>query len=378
MSRAGRWCEVLAVLVFLAGCRSSGHETVSGPTRSEPAAGASSAVQSEPAAGSTARVDALLAKAVAEVDTLDADARVPLELQLLDVDFQGVRLRAPERVDVNTREDLPLLQARRATGLRDWEVAVERNAVLVAVDLERGSVLHGWVFRPRKRYNPDSLGRSRQGQPPSEDGSSIHARLNVLDARRLTGLPWQAGRYVFTFISWDWASNTVKVDLTEGVAPPRKPEPLSPEESGGLLEDWRAMAGSVSPVPGDAGPRVDGVSLTVPERLRKGTGAVIQGTLRMRIPPGMVVGGAAAEGRPAAFLPVGVLLLRKDELDPPMITAAVPLPASSVRAGDEAAVVRFSLDLSKVAGDALLPGEHLLYLVAGPFIHGPHRVEVLE
>ncbi|QRK13130.1 hypothetical protein JQX13_25750 [Archangium violaceum] len=323
-------------------------------------------------------MDALLAKAGNDLYALDDDVLAPLELQLLDVDFQGLRLRAPDRVDVSAREVLPLLQARRATGLRDWEVEPRRNAILVAVDLERGGVLHGWAFRPRKRYNPNSLDRSMQGQPPSEDNPSVHARLSILDARRLTGLPWQAGRYAFTFISWDWVSNTVTVDLTEGAAPPREPEPLSMEESGRVLEDWRALEGSVSPVPGEAGPRADGISLTVPERFRKGTGAVIQGTLRMRIPPGMVVGGVAAEGRPAAFLPVGVLLLRKDEIGPPMITATVPLPASSVRAGGEAAVVRFSLELGKVAGDVLLPGEHLLYLVAGPFIDGPHRVEVLE
>jgi hypothetical protein len=375
VSRGGRWREVLAVLVFLAGCRSSGQQTVSGPNRSKPAAEASRMAQG--GTGDVARVDALLAKAGAALDTLDDDARVPLELQLLKMDFQGGRLWAPERVDVSARQELPLLQARRATGLRDWEVALERNAILVAVDLERGGVFYGWAFRPRKRYNRDSLERSRQGPPPSEEQPSVSARLSVLDARKLTGLPWQAGRYAFTFISWDWVSNTVKVDLTEGAAPPRKAEPLSPEESGRLLEDWRTMAGSVSPAPDDAGPRADGVSLTVPARFRKGTRAVIQGTLRMRVPPGLVAGGAGTEGRPAAFLPFGVLLMTRDELEPPLLSVAVPLPASSVRTGDEASVVRFSLDLGKVAADALPPGEHLLYLVAGPYIDGPHRVEVL-
>lgn len=361
MSARQRMRGALVALLFTVGFSASGQTP-----------GAREIVRAQDAA----RVDALLAGVGLATRPVDEAALSSAEAALLPVDFQGLRLRAPERVDLKEREELPLLYARRATGQRDWEVAPQRNAHLVAVDLERGSLYHGWAFRPRKRYNPEALERSRAGTPPDEsERTSINAAIGVLEARELTGMPWRAGRYAFTLVGWDWVSNTVVVELTEGPSPVAKPAPLSPEEGRRLLERWRGT-GTLLSHKAHAVPKADGVQLSSPSKLRLGAGALVKGVLRMRVPEGMAVSGEAPAARPAAFLPFGLLLVRKDEPESLLVTSAIPIPSTPVRTSEGAVVVHFSLNLGKAAGEALQPGEHLLYLVAGPYIDGPHRAEV--
>jgi len=366
--RGARSARLFVALVLVVGCRALGRDVSGRPPVAREA----------PARDGAARIDALLATAGQDLYSLDEAALASVEARLLSVDFLGSRLRAPERVDVTAQQELPLLYARRATGQRDWEVAPSLNTILVAVDLERGGVYHGWAFRPRKRHAPDSLPRSRQGAPPEEtDRTSINAQVVRLEARELLGLPWRAGRYALTVISWDWVSNTVVVELTEGNAPVAEPGDLSAEQARALLDVWR-KTGAVSKNTAFVIPKSGGVTLSSPERIRRGTKALVQGTLRMPVPAGMTVTAVAATRDMAAFLPFGLLLLRKDEPGPPLVMAAMPVPLAKSRRPEGVIVEQFGLDLHKVASAVLQPGEYQLYLVAGRYIDGPRPARVTQ
>lgn len=320
------------------------------------------------------QVDVALARIGPDLYSLKEEALSKAKREILEVDFHGLRLRAPDRGVASARAELPILYARRATGQRDWEVTPQRNTLLLASDLVQGHVRLGWAFQSRKRADLRSLPRSKEGPQPDEvERSSVSVQIQPLDAYQLSGQLRDAGRCAFTLLSWDWVSNTVTVEIADGARPAAKPEPLSAQRAHLLLKAWKETGGTSASLPAQG---VDGVIASVPAEIQGGGAVVVKGELRMPVPGGMIVKEAAVDGEAGAFLPLGVALLKKDEIEPPLLYAAVPVTASAGLLRGEQAGVRFSVDLGKLARRSLSPGEYLVYLASGTFISGPHRLLV--
>lgn len=322
--------------------------------------------------------DALLALDDDAVLAFDEERASDLELRALDRDFLAIRIRGPERLDLQTRDELPLLLLSRTTGLRDWQVTPQRNAVLVSVDQSTGTVRTAWAFPTHKRINVERMQRSlREGDlPEPEDADSVMVTAQRLAVRQALDLPWTAGEHCLTLIRYDWPSNTVRVRLEAQPVKPVAPYPL---------EDARRLASGTDA--SRAGferdgqtPELEGAGamLRVPDSARaEDSRFVVRGALRLPAPAGCIVArGDAEDSRlPAVVLRAALLLVKRDELSPVRAELEVPVfSEAAVAPGDEVdgcfAVDLYALGLRQ----QLLEGDTQLYLVAGSHVAGPYPV----
>jgi hypothetical protein len=302
--------------------------------------------------------------------------------------FFGLALGAPGTVELGRRDALPVIVLARTSGLRDWEVNIARNTALIAVDLGDGSVRRRFAFQDRKQRAPANKPGSMVGPRPNKlDAESTSAGVYPLEARWLLGLPWLPGTYAITVTVYDWSSNTVVVRL-------KGPEKEIPVHEPFSLERARQIAVEAQAKPTElphfvktsANPEVkkEGVALSIPAEIAADAKTVpVFGTVKLKAPPGAVVkppeikGVAVPEpGLPAAVLRAMVTFERKDLPEPPRLSLEIPVFAKLPIKPGEVAEGHFAFDLLKSMEEALPPGEHQVYLIAGAHIDGPHRVIV--
>lgn len=314
--------------------------------------------------------DALLA--------FDDEQAVSLGLRALRLDFLGIRIQGPARLDIDAHEELPILLLSRTTALRNWQVEPRRNMVLVGVDRGTGIVRTAWAFPTHKRINVESIPRSMRGNTPGPEASQdLSAKARILKGREALDLPWVASELSFTVICYDWVSNTARTALVSRYEEPLAPHPEEEarslvEELGDRLEWFRRGADS----PALAG---QGAVLKVPSSASaEAPEFLVRGTLRIPVPAGCIVAsGGAEEGLPEVVLRVTLLLVKRDELSPGQVELELPVfTGRKVAPGDEVEGF-FALDLYALgAREQLLDGDTLLYLIAGDHVVGPYAVEV--
>jgi hypothetical protein len=327
----------------------------------------------------------------------DSELEESLTERLADEDsFYGLLLGAPPRIDLARRKELPLLLLARTSGQRDWEVRFTRNATLIAVDLDEGTIRRRHAFQSSKRRTPAQTPGSMQGPPPNGDEArSVSSYAELLGARSLLGLPWHAARYALTVIDYDWVSNTVVTRLEVREGWPTEPLFFPAERAAEL--GARAGAGTTASdelpafVRSTASPKLDaeGIAISVPAEVKPGAGRIpVLGTLRVKLPPGAIVAFPASEKPavelassrleqlPRAVLRTTLLLVRKDVVDPPRVDLEVPVfQKEPVKEGDPANAY-FAIDLARHVPEPLSPGEYLVYAIVGPYLAGPHRMVV--
>lgn len=386
-------CLALAAAILLLGCQVAKSTGI--PTLPDKEIQIMQTAQPEPARENVINLLRLTDSGYFDIDETIED-ELTGTLIVMD-DFEGIAIGAPRAVDIEARSTLPLLWARRASGLRNWQVEPMRNAIVVVSDLSRGRISSHYAFAGPKRIALNQIDRSAMGDIPGRDvAEGVTAGLETLDLRAIANLPWQPGRYAVTLIMHDWISNTVLVELTRhgrGLTPEEESAlRLRPDDALRIEEEYRNMLSDGKGQKG-AAPQ------STPLRLEKTGVAVfslpgqvspaeaiwpLAGGARLELQPGNIVdrpGNEAAltampDKPPAAVLHLMLLLLELDNPLPRRIPIQVPISSEKpVTSGIEVAAT-FSVNLKSLVNE-LPAGKTLqLYLVGGKHISGPRPLVV--
>lgn len=319
------------------------------------------------------------------------------ELILLD-GFQGIALGGPATVDVGSRDRLPLLWAKRAGNIRNWQVVAERNSTLIVSDLASGKITVQNAFAGPKKIDYRDLPKSAEGDPKdvvAPQGAT--ASCDILDVRQIMNLPWRPGRFAISLVMFDWIANILEVELKRDGAPmsPGEADPLAiPRAVAAEWEQKRQKAAKVtypafafSPAAKTPKLQGEGIALNVPESFTGGTAPwLIHGSAHLKLSPGNLVQPPAPTSPaekadpttpsvPDAILRVSLLLA---QLDAPLRKIDVEIPVTGkgpLKAGDEVDVA-FTVDIKAVLHSELPIAKYQVYAAGGNQIAGPYPLVI--
>jgi hypothetical protein len=262
---------------------------------------------------------------------------------------------APRQVDLDRKQEIPILIGKRYTGRREWDVHFEQNVVVVAVDLKTGQVMTGWPFIMGKRR--ETPPPSASGDPPKEtEAKTVLTGVERLDLRELFERPWITTRIAVSALDYDWRSNVVTMDIVKEGPLPAEAKPRKPSEF--------LSPGAV------AGP---GASLEIPAKAAKNAPLLLKGSLDLSEDLAAL---APLEGTPGAAVLTASILFRKLDHE-----NSVQIDLSARAEMYEAAGVKrvkagFALDAAKALPGHVLEGTYQVYLVAGAALSGPYPLTV--
>lgn len=133
---------------------------------------------------------------------------------LLESNLEGTQIFTPNVIDISEYENLPLLWLTSHSDLRQWRVIQEQNSFIILTNLYDGTTLSVNAYPSHKRRKPQFRGRSSTGSPRKNSEHVFSAGVKHIDIRSLTEIPWVNGIYSITMITYDWKSNTEKVQLS--------------------------------------------------------------------------------------------------------------------------------------------------------------------
>jgi hypothetical protein len=315
----------------------------------------------------------------------DPHAIADCERRLFDEDFTGIAIRAPRRIDTTVHASLPLWIALQSSGERDFQVPFRRNAVLVAVRLEDGTVAVSPPLRTAKELS--SRGGELQGDDTNPGGTFAlrAAQVTFVDARPALAEHWMRGTWSITLLCHDWLSNRIEVELAgpvvRGARVRRLPEPPAGRGAAWPRYDDAVLA---PPVP------EAGVAFGVSASSTAGTATLrVVGSFRVLVRswqlPEVSDDEAAAidanatatpSGAPSAVIPATLFVtslsqavaLRRDWMLPVFGPSLVP---------GRPAVGTFAIDALADRPDlALAPGRYVAYVVVDGRVSGPQSFDV--
>lgn len=307
----------------------------------------------------------------------------PRESRLLDMDFSGVAVNAPQQIVTDQHDKLPLIMATRSSGERGWEVSLADNCILVGTNLQDGTVHFANALVTEKELQSRG-GRERPPKGPKPPGLALAgAQLTELDARGRLHIKWDTGTWALGVIYYDWASNAAVVELKgDEPAPPSPARPVSPAPD---LQDASGLP-SYRPMPKTPQPPESGVSFTCElsveeyrQRLRV-FGAFAVPFQHFHLPERKVVhqSGDRREENIAAVIPVTMALLAMDWEEPMPLDWAVPVYGDKLEVGAPARGC-FAIDaLATGSVHELAPGRYLCYILIDGQIFGPQTLQVPE
>jgi hypothetical protein len=315
----------------------------------------------------------LLPLSDAELIAVRQDQLDQLELTLSDTPFEGLLLRAPAQVDVNSASSLPMIVATQKSVLRGWEVVQSKNLTVFLTDIDSGRTQAATPLEDPKDLEPNAP--IDAPRPPRPSGSAARGTSTAVwrfDARELFDMAWRPGRYALAAVSWDWASNTQQVRLAgsggEAASRPTRVEPAAAAGSG--LPSYRPFKGGPqAPQQGlvfDLRPSPDG-------RHQIAAGAF---TIKARDAHlGMPSDQSVAQGI-AALVPITVAVLSLDAPQPWLYSWAVPVYGRAPATPGDSLTGYFAIDLATSAFGRLPAGSYVAYLMAEGSLLGPRRVQL--
>lgn len=250
-----------------------------------------------------------------------------IDFKILDLDWEGEYVAAPEIVDAS-QAYIPIIVLNRRSFLREWEVRLKKNAYVIAENLDRGDI---WISPlekpPTKRLKPlpDIKGR----KPEPEEGH--YAGSNWLLVGDSQTEPLMQGEYSVSLITYDHLSNLRRI---------RKMGPLISIEPAEVASQWpwNRWADTRPYVAAPESPSVvgnEGVAVAVSgvKAERKIAGSLVAKARPMHlIPPDPK---RAAHAGIQAGIHVDLLLFTLD-LPPKVVRIDVPILGSSpIKVGDE-------------------------------------------
>lgn len=323
----------------------------------------------------------------------DASLATSMPKAAMDHGFRGLALGAPRAVPLASRGELLALLVTGESAARSRRVPLHANAVVVAVDTDRGAVLAAEAFPGDPTKTPDESDAGPPSAPkrpePPEDPDAIGhgdtAGAAWLSIRELLPLPWQTSTLALRVIAFDEISNPAMVEL---MGPGPKANPLS--RAAALEIAKRARAAEAA----QGSPRFarsaetpalpeDGAALALASRDAPATTRplIVHGALRLPLTPSSIVDpaghsapSAGEPGAPGAVVKATILVVTLGVSTPWQLDLDIPVWSDHAPKAGEVVDLAFSLDLAGAHPGGLAAGEHCLYLLAGPHVSGPHTL----
>ncbi|HLV32378.1 MAG TPA: hypothetical protein VKY57_12480 [Chitinispirillaceae bacterium] len=130
--------------------------------------------------------------------------------QVSEYDFEGIRISAPCKVDINKQNSLPVLQAIGYNGSRNSLLKESRN--VIAVMYGRNGILVGPPSIKTKMIDYSKHDAIQTDNTIKSENVSFSG-CKKFDLKKSLNVPWKPDIYHITFIYYDWISNTIKTEL---------------------------------------------------------------------------------------------------------------------------------------------------------------------
>lgn len=253
-----------------------------------------------------------------------------LEFKLLEMEWEGEFVTAPPVVAAST-PGIPILVLTRRSSLREWEVDLDKNAVVIYSDLERGTIGSRPLYKPpTKAMKPQSKPEPR-GRKPEVGEGHVAGAIRHLVGESLPE-PLSRGEYAITVITWDYHSNQRRV-RKEGPSKPVNPVDAAAEWPWDRWVDTHAfkMSPDSPVVEGEdgLGLKVEGVNVG-----RKLLGAMTTKARSVHIISPVAKHVSYSEIH--AGIHVYLLLFTLDKYPPKSIKLSVPILGSTqIKVGDQ-------------------------------------------
>ncbi len=317
-----------------------------------------------------------------EFFSADQSVLSPREEQLLDQEYLGVAVNAPRKIEIGSRDKLPLIMAVQFSGDRDWDMPLRDNCVLVGTNLRDGTVRFAKAFVSEKELRSrSSLEKEPKGPKPS--GLALDAaQLSELDVKGRLHIKWETGIWALGVIYYDWPSNTVVVELWGD----EKPTP-SPAMSVSPEPDPRGAAFLPCFLPTAKTPKSPESGLTFTGEFKvedEKQQLNIFGSFAVRIRdfhlPAQKLVHQFHDGRQqnvAAVVPVTLAVLGLDWAVPIQFDWAVPVYGEPLAVGMPASgCFAINAFASGHNTQTLSPGKYVCYLIMDGRIFGPKTLQV--
>jgi hypothetical protein len=301
--------------------------------------------------------------------------------------FEGIALGAPRSIAAGASGVPALLLSSESAG-RSADVPLHRNAIAVAIDLDRGTILADEAFPmdPSKSpEEPPGAEPAPASEPPAQDPETAKALEELGDGRAagaawldfegLLGIPRRSSRLALRVVSFDRITNAPEVRLEgpeEEMAGP--PAATAAEIATGGAAAGRSFgrAAATPSLPGE------GVALALVAGADGAAPGAAHGALKIALPRASIVTASAEAGGarpPSAVLKALLLIAKKGSTHASRIEIDVPVWATGAKAG-EVVEADFSLDLTKEIRPPLPAGSYCAWLLAGPHASAPQRFDV--
>lgn len=317
----------------------------------------------------------------------DDTAVASLSTDALAAGFEGLLLGAPRRVDGARSSGFAALLLAAHSGTRARQLPWERNAIVTAVDIDRGTVYAGPAFVPDPSKSPEPAPQPapapdlRPATAMELQGEGSSADTAWLEVQRLLRVPPQTMRLLLRVFYFDQVSNAVLVERTVAGEPPTTA--LSTADAMAVVARLRAAGQSAHRLPafrrGVATPALDapGIAFTLG---RIGSPLPLHAALRiepspaMRVLPGLPDAPPSNPPPPAAVLRTAVLVLMRDRNKPFVFPIEVPVWSPKPLVPGQTVDAAFSIDLATLLPPAALQPGAQVYLLAGRHIAGPQAL----
>lgn len=302
--------------------------------------------------------------------------------------FQGTLLGVPRRVDLAREPGLTALVLSGRTRTRSHQLPWQRNAVLVASDVDRGTVYAGPAFHtgagkspgpaaaPLPPEPPPPVPAGAPGVPPPPEGSNVGTAW--LDVQDLLSPPLHNARLALRVLYFDQVSNA---PIVQRIADATPLAPRTQADAQALVERLRQAGQSRHKLPmfrrHAASPALtgSGVAFTLGPI---GESIPLHAALRIELAAPMLVqarpGGAPAGQSPPppqAVLKATILVVRRNHPTPHVLPLEFPVWFDGPVVAGQLVEAAFSVDLATLLHPQALEAGSQVYVLAGRHLGGP-------
>jgi len=299
------------------------------------------------------------------------------ESQLLDLEFEGVAVNAPNVIDTRERGTLPLVMAARFSGDRDWDVPLIDNCLLVASNLNDGRVYFAPALTSRKDVTRAGKLKVPKGEKP-EGLPEVSAQITTIDALAKLPINWNTGSWALGVINYDRPSNIVTIELkgadslpVPAPCPIHPPLPEVPEPN--TLPSYIAMG--KNPRQPDSGLAFTIESVTVDSTPHLNVYGSFALPVRDYMLPREEIVHELQPGRRekvAAIIPITIAIITLNSDLPIQLELAVPVYGGDALRVGSVARGYFAVEVS--GSSFSVQSMHQCYVIVGGNVFGPRAV----
>lgn len=137
----------------------------------------------------------------------------PRKSQLLRLDYFGIAINSPVEITIDDHDRLPLVMAAQYSGERGWDIPIKENCILVGTNLEDGTVKFSKAFINKKAMRNRGKKEILPKGPKPSGLAKKAVVISRLDPFDLLSMQWEAGKWAFGVLYYDWPSNPITIEL---------------------------------------------------------------------------------------------------------------------------------------------------------------------